>query len=201
MKIRNRFILLALTGIMLSLSACSYIKGYPDTNTVEFLRNGSLRETSVEEFPPEDYDMSDLKDVVLSSVNSYNEAHEGAVSIDLYDVRARKVRLVMTYKGPAAYEDFNTQPIYAGPAGDYEKEIPQEASFSKVKDDLSLKSLKKQPDFKDLTLYVVTNPVDVAVSGRIEYVSGDVELTGPSSCRAGENISETNPAYIAARSN
>jgi hypothetical protein len=201
MKIRNRFILLALTGIMLSLSACSYIKGYPDTNTVEFLRNGSLRETSVEEFPPEDYDMSDLKDVVLSSVNSYNEAHEGAVSIDLYDVRARKVRLVMTYKDPAAYEDFNTQPIYAGPAGDYEKEIPQEASFSKVKDDLSLKSLKKQPDFKDLTLYVVTNPVDVAVSGRIEYVSGDVELTGPSSCRAGENISETNPAYIAARSN
>jgi hypothetical protein len=107
----------------------------------------------------------------------------------------------MTYKDPAAYEDFNTQPIYAGPAGDYEKEIPQEASFSKVKDDLSLKSLKKQPDFKDLTLYVVTNPVDVAVSGRIEYVSGDVELTGPSSCRAGENISETNPAYIAARSN
>jgi hypothetical protein len=201
MKIRNRFILLALTGIMLSLSACSYIKGYPDTNTVEFLRNGSLRETSVEEFPPEDYDMSDLKDVVLSSVNSYNEAHEGAVSIDLYDVRARKVRLVMTYKDPAAYEDFNTQPIYAGPAGDYEKEIPQEASFSKVKDDLSLKSLKKQPDFKDLTLYVVTNPVDVAVSGRIEYVSGDVELTGPSSCRTGENISETNPAYIAARSN
>lgn len=201
MKIRNRIILLALTGIMLSLSACSYIKGYPDTNTVEFLRNGSLRETSVEEFPPEDYDMSDLKDVVLSSVNSYNEAHEGAVSIDLYDVRARKVRLVMTYKDPAAYEDFNTQPIYAGPAGDYEKEIPQEASFSKVKDDLSLKSLKKQPDFKDLTLYVVTNPVDVAVSGRIEYVSGDVELTGPSSCRAGENISETNPAYIAARSN
>ena len=201
MKIRNRFILLALTGIMLSLSACSYIKGYPDTNTVEFLRNGSLRETSVEEFPPEDYDMSDLKDVVLSSVNSYNEAHEGAVSIDLYDVRARKVRLVMTYKDPAAYEDFNTQPIYAGPAGDYEKEIPQEASFSKVKDDLSLKSLKKQPDFKDLTLYVVTNPVDVAVSGRIEYVSGDVELTGLSSCRTGENISETNPAYIAARSN
>jgi hypothetical protein len=201
MKIRNRFILLALTGIMLSLSACSYIKGYPDTNTVEFLRNGSLRETSVEEFPPEDYDMSDLKDVVLSSVNSYNEAHEGAVSIDLYDVRARKVRLVMTYKDPAAYEDFNTQPIYAGPAGDYEKEIPQEASFSKVKDDLSLKSLNKQPDFKDLTLYVVTNPVDVAVSGRIEYVSGDVELTGPSSCRTGENISETNPAYIAARSN
>jgi hypothetical protein len=201
MKIRNRIILLALTGIMLSLSACSYIKGYPDTNTVEFLRNGSLRETSVEEFPPEDYDMSDLKDVVLSSVNSYNEAHEGAVSIDLYDVRARKVRLVMTYKDPAAYEDFNTQPIYAGPAGDYEKEIPQEASFSKVKDDLSLKSLNKQPDFKDLTLYVVTNPVDVAVSGRIEYVSGDVELTGPSSCRAGENISETNPAYIAARSN
>ncbi|MBR7046504.1 MAG: hypothetical protein IKI23_12760 [Lachnospiraceae bacterium] len=201
MKIRNRFILLALTGIMLSLSACSYIKGYPDTNTVEFLRNGSLRETSVEEFPPEEYDMSDLKDVILSSVNSYNEAHEGAVSIDLYDVRARKVRLVMTYKDPAAYEDFNTQPIYAGPAGDYEKEIPQEASFSKVKDDLSLKSLNKQPDFKDLTLYVVTNPVDVAVSGRIEYVSGDVELTGPSSCRAGENISETNPAYIAARSN
>lgn len=201
MNIRNRFILLALTGIMLSLSACSYIKGYPDTNTVEFLRNGSLRETSVEEFPPEDYDMSDLKDVILSSVNSYNEAHEGAVSIDLYDVRARKVRLVMTYKDPAAYEDFNTQPIYAGPAGDYEKEIPQEASFSKVKDDLSLKSLKKQPDFKDLTLYVVTNPVDVAVSGRIEYVSGDVELTGPSSCRASENISETNPAYIAARSN
>ena len=38
MKIRNRFILLALAGIMLSLSACSYIKGYPDTNTVEFLK-------------------------------------------------------------------------------------------------------------------------------------------------------------------
>ena len=72
MKIRNRFMLLALTGIMLSLSACSYITGYPGTNTVEFLQDGSLRETSVEEFPPEDYDMSDLKDVVLSSVNTYN---------------------------------------------------------------------------------------------------------------------------------
>ena len=201
MKIRNRFILLALAGIMLSLSACSYIKGYPDTNTVEFLRNGSLRETSVEEFPPEDYDMSDLKDVVLSSVNTYNENHENAVSIDLYDVRARKVRLVMTYKDTAAYEEFNTQPLYAGPAGDYEKEIPQETSFSKVKEDMSLKSLNKQPNLKDLTLYVVTNPVDVSVSGEIEYVSGDVEVTGPSSCRAGGSISETNPAYIAARSN
>ena len=100
----------------------------------------------------------------------------------------------MTYKDTAAYEEFNTQPLYAGPAGDYEKEIPQETSFSKVKEDLSLKSLNKQPDLKDLTLYVVTNPVDVAVSG-------DVEVTGPSSCRAGGSISETNPAYIAARSN
>ena len=201
MKIRNTVMLLALTGLMLSLPACSYIKGYPDTNTVEFLNDGSLRETSVEEFDQDYYDMADLKDQVLAAVNSYNEAHEGAVSVNLYDVRARKVRLVMTYKDPAAYEEFNTQPLYAGPAGDYGKEIPEETSFSKVKEDLSLKSLDQQPDLKDLTLYVVTNPVEVAVSGKIEYISGDVELTGPSSCRAGESISETNPAYIAARSN
>lgn len=201
MKIRNTALLLALTGIMLSLPACSFIKGYPDTNTLEFLQGGSLRETSVEEFTEEYYDMADLKDQVLSAVNSYNEAHEGAISVDLYDVRARRVRLVMTYKDAAAYEDFNTQPLYAGPAGGYGKEIPQEISFSRVKEDLSLESLSERPDLKDLTLYVVSGPVDVAVSGQILYVSGDVEMTGPSACRAGETVSETNPAYIAARSN
>lgn len=201
MKIRNTLMLLTVTGCMLFLSACSCLTGYPDTNTVEFLKDGSLRETSVEEFTEEYYDMAELKDAVLSSVNSYNEAHEGAVSVNLYDVRARRVRLVMTYKDPASYADFNTQPIYAGPAGSYKEGIPEDTSFKKVREDLSLKDLKKQPDLKDLTLYVVTNPVDAAVSGRIEYISGDVEVTGPSTCRMGESISETNPAYIAARSN
>ena len=52
-----------------------------------------------------------------------------------------------------------------------------------------------------MTLYVVTEPVDVITDGQIEYVSGDVELTGPSSCHTGESISEKNPAYIAARTN
>lgn len=199
MKIRNRLMLLIL-GACTALSACSYITGYPETSTVEFLDNGSIRETSVEEFAEDYYDMAELKDTVLSAVNSYNEAHEGAVSVDLYDVRARRVRLVMTYKDTASYTEFNTQPLYAGPAGDYEEGIPEETSFSKVREDLTLKSLTKLPDLNGMTLYVITDPVDVAVSGRIEYVSGDVELTGPSSCRTGESISETNPAYIAARS-
>lgn len=201
MKIRNGLMLLTLMAAVLALSACSYITGYPDTNTVEFLKNGSVRETSVEEFAQEYYDMADLKDTVLTAVNAYNEAHEGAVSVDLYDVRARRVRLVMTYKDLASYEDFNTQPLYAGPAGDYEAGIPEGTSFSRVKDDLSLKELKKEPDLDGLTLYVITHPVDLSVSGKIEYISGGVEMTGSSKCRTGEDISETNPAYIAARSN
>ena len=201
MKIRYGLTVLSLSGLMLAMTACSYLKGYPDANTIEFLKSGSLRETSVEEYSEEYYDLEELRNLIMDSVNSYNEENENAINIDLYDVKGRTVRLVMTYRDTAAYEAFNTQPLFAGSVEGYGREIPAEVVFYEKGEDQALKETGEKPDLSGMTLYVVTEPVDVITDGQIEYVSGDVELTGPSSCHTGESISEKNPAYIAARTN
>lgn len=186
---------------MLAMTACSYLRGYPDTNTIEFLKNGSLRETSVEEYTEAYYDLDELKTLIMDSVNSFNEENGDAITIDLYDVKGQNVRLVMTYKDLASYEAFNSQPLFAGSREDYEGEIPEELVFYEAAEDGTLKETKTSPDLTGMTLYVVSEPVDLVTNGTIAYVSGDVTLTDAGACRTGETISEKNPAYIVSRTN
>ena len=201
MKIRHGLTVLSLSGMMLAMTACSYLRGYPDTNTIEFLKNGSLRETSVEEYTEAYYDLDELKTLIMDSVNSFNEENGDAITIDLYDVKGQNVRLVMTYKDLASYEAFNSQPLFAGSREDYEGEIPEELVFYEAAEDGTLKETKTSPDLTGMTLYVVSEPVDLVTGGTIAYVSGDVTLTDAGTCRTGETISEKNPAYIVSRTN
>lgn len=99
------------------LAGCSYIKGYPDRNTALFRADGSVTMTSVEDFSQGTYDMDALKDLILSEVNAYNEAHPEAVSLDYYHVRGGEATLVMTYRTAEDAAAFNEQPLYLGSAG------------------------------------------------------------------------------------
>lgn len=207
---------LCLFPLILVLAGCRYLTGYPDRNTADFHKDGSVTMTSVEDFSAGSYDMEALKALIMDSVNTYNKEHPEAVRLDFFHVRDGRATLVLTYAAAADAAAFNEQPLYRGPVSGL-RDFPEAADTVLFPADGEMRegsqtagtgstaaapaAAGKGPmTFSDLPedalVIRLTEPLEVRTGLPVYAISEGVTLTGPDACRLDPGINENCPAYI-----
>ena len=192
-------VLILAVVLVLSVSGCG---GSIDVskfteNTLVINKDGSVTEVSVDSFSEDYYTQEALEQYVNEEVDTYNEQHPAAsgkekdkvIKVDTVKVSEDNARVVLDFASVEAYTDFNSASL------DYVK-------ASELSDDVKALSLKdadgqsvgawsaieKPEDYQAVVIYA---PVQVAVSGKIAYVSENVTVTDKSTAKC-----DSTPAVI-----
>lgn len=161
--------------MMFLLTACTGEKS-ADTNTVSIDKKGTVTETIVEEFAQSYYDADELKEMIDQEVADYNaKAGENSVTVKTFEVEEGKVKLVRTYTSYEDYAALNHSEFFAGTVAEaydagysFEDMVSPDGSTT-----LTKQSVLENGESKIVICDVAGN---VRVSGKITYISEDVEV-------------------------
>ncbi len=145
------------------------------SNIITLEADGSIVETSVEDFDTSEYDRDELEKMVSETIESYNSGEDEKISLKSLDVKGGKARAVIEYKSAEDYAEYNGMVFQMGDAADLDitgvtladdnNEVLTHDMVSKIKGK-----------------YVLLNAdTTVSVPKKILYVSRNVTKTGKKS--------------------
>lgn len=177
-------LIFSVTGCGGSIDASKFTE-----NTLIINKDGSVTEVSVDSFGEDYYSQEDLEKYVNEEVDAYNREHPSAsgkdkdkiITVDTVKADESSARVVLTYKDAQAYSDFN----YADLQCVKGSEISGDAAALTFKNEKgehvgALSAIEKPEDHSAV---IVQGPVQVAVSGKIAYVSDQVTVTDKSTAK------------------
>lgn len=166
-------------------------------NTLVINKDGSVTEVSVESFGEDYYTQEALESFVNAEVDGYNGQHPSAsgkekdkvVTVDTIKVKDGSARVVLKYADAQAYRDFNNASLDCVKAS----ELSADARALGFKDDKgesigAWSAVEKPEDYQAVVIY---SQLQVAVSGKIAYVSENVTVTDKSTAKC-----DSTPAVI-----
>ncbi len=141
-------------------------------NIITINKDGSLTETSVEEFDTSEYDAEELEKMVNDTISDYNGSGDEKITLKSLEVKDGMARAVISYKSAQDYASYNEKTFEIGDVSklditgvtlaDDKNTVLTKDSISKVKGS-----------------YVLLNDdTVVSVPKNIQYVSRNVKKTG-----------------------
>ncbi|MDD3367959.1 MAG: hypothetical protein PHP50_03585 [Lachnospiraceae bacterium] len=174
--------------IMLCLCACVSVitlgcgSQTEDGTIVSVEKNGSVKNTIIEDFSAEYYDVEELKNLVLTEIAEYNKANGGnAISIDSLEQKkdSTDVRVVMNYATAEDYASFNETEFFYGTVAE-----AKEAGFSVTEPLVDASDTAKTigadelNDMTDYHMLVASDAVAFTLPNKILYASEGVTVDG-----------------------
>ena len=202
-----------ITGILLisaALWGCGESKTGNEGGTVaagaelEVLKDGSIVETLTEEFQKEYYDETNLRDMLLASVEDFNESlPEGNITVDKFENTDGKLTVGLKYPSADVYTAYNTDPynnktLFCGTiAQAHDAGYSFDISMTDAKGE---KTIGKEDilGMGSSMVVISESPVRVKFSGKILYVGENVEALGKSlaNMKADENGETMGRYYV-----
>lgn len=188
------------TSILLALSLMCLAQGCKgaaeaDRETLEIKKDGSIVETVRESFEEDYYNVDDLKAYITEELNSYNEDFE-EVQIALTDctVKRKIAQAVLTYQDVEDYMAFNQAELFVGDLAALSETSYHDSVNLKNKKDETVSLSHLIASGESYQSVVVTQSCEVIVSGKIAYVSDNVEILSGKS--ANVSLNDEACAYI-----
>ncbi len=191
----------AAAGLLWTLSVCAAGCGAGTDvskfteNTVAVNKDGSITELAVESFGEDYYSQDALEAYVNAQVEAYNREHpadsgkekDKTITVDEISVKDDSARVVLTYETAQDYADFNYTQLELVEASD----ISGDAAGLSFKDTQGSEtgSLSAIPDIADYEAVVTYTAHNIAVPGKIAYVSSNVTLLDRSSAQSDGTLS------------
>ncbi len=142
------------------------------SNVISLESDGSLTETSVEEFDTSEYDAEALEKMVNDTIAEYNGGKDEKISLKSLEVKGGKARAVIEYKSAEDYAAYNGMVFKMGDVSDLD------ITGVTLADD-SNTVLTHEMVSKVKGKYVMLNgDTAVSVPKKILYVSRNVTKTG-----------------------
>lgn len=165
-----------------------------DESTLVIGKDGSVTEIIIDSFEQDYYSQSDLESYIDEQVSEYNRNNpsdsdeEGAVSVkkDKVIVEGETARVELTYEDADDYEAFNLVELELTSADD----VSGAAMMLEFRDvegnDISYMALEDLEKYQAVTVNTTTQ---VAVTGKIAYVSDNVTIIDDSTAKCEGTLS------------
>jgi len=161
-----------LTGVLFGCAGESKV----ETNTISINKKGVVTGTIVEDFSQPYYDQEELKKMIDNEVAAYNsKAGADSVTVETYEVTDGKVTLSMDYASYKDYADMNEKDFFVGTVS---QAYDAGYSFESIKsaDGTTTVSEKEILEMGEEKIVICDEAIDVRVSGKISYISGNAEI-------------------------
>lgn len=164
-------------------------------NTLAVNRDGSVTELAVESFGEEYYSLDELKTFVADEVDKYNEEHpsesgkekDQAIIIDEVRASEEEAKVVLTYKTPEDYSDFNYTRMEISEVS----QLPEDAAALELQDaqGADAGTVSSLESAEQYTAVITCTAGYIAVPGKIAYVSSNVTISDKSSAKGDGTLS------------
>lgn len=151
----------------------------PDRNTVSIQKDGTIRQTIVDQFEPEYYDIEELKTMAQEKIERIGGTD---AKIVCESVKAEDGRVIveMTYQTDADYRNYNNRELFNGTVSEASA---QGYSFKNLvgADGAAVGEEEVSSAGEDRVVIIQTKKgeaLDVNVYGKIVYVSANMTLSG-----------------------
>ncbi len=135
-------------------------------------KDGSLTETSVEDFDTKEYDAEELKKMVNDTISDYNGSGEEKISLKSLEIKDGIARAVINYASDKDYAAYNEKTFVIGNVSDLDI-----TGVTLADDKNTVLTKDAMPKVKGS--YVLLNDdTTVVVPKEIQYVSRNVKKTG-----------------------
>ena len=135
-------------------------------------KDGSLTETSVEDFDTGEYDAEELKKMVNDTISDYNGSGEEKISLRSLDIKDGMARAVIYYASDKDYAAYNEKTFVIGDVSDLDI-----TGVTLADDNNTVLTKDAMPKVKGS--YVLLNDdTTVVVPKEVQYVSRNVKKTG-----------------------
>ena len=164
-------------------------------STVELLKNGKIRVTSVESFDQDYYDAEELEETVKDAISEYGDG----VSQDYLDVSDGSAKLILTYDSAEDYVAFNGTDLFFGTVAEAEEAgydfqsimsaVSQEDT-SKILTEATLDQLLENE------VLILFEQADVVTWKDMLYATSNLGVTDSTHATAIDTISDETPAIV-----
>ncbi len=151
---------------------------------IEVMKDSSIVETMNEEFGEEYYDETNLRDILLADVESFNEGQEGeGIVVDKFESADGRLMVRVKYPSADVYTAYNTdsynhKTLFCGTVAEaQEKGYDFDISMTDAKGE---KSIGKEDilGMGSSKILIAEFPSRVKVTGKILYVGENVAVSG-----------------------
>lgn len=151
----------------------------PDRNTVSIQKDGTIRQTIVDQFEPEYYDIEELNAMAQSKIAQLGGA-ESAIVCDSMKAEDGRIVVQMTYQTDTDYRNFNNREIFNGTVSEASA---QGYTFQNLvgTDGVAVGAEVISSAGEDRVIFIQTKAgeeLDVNVYGKIVYASENIALSG-----------------------
>lgn len=175
---RNGKKLIIMMAVLCLLTGCGD-EAAPDRNTVSIQKDGTIRQTIVEPFEPEYYDIEELRAMTQEKIAQLGGAGEAIVCDSMKEENGRIV-VEITYQTDADYRNFNNRELFSGTVSEASA---QGYTFQDLvgTDGEAVGAEVISTAGENRVVIVQTKAgeaLDVSVYGKIVYTSGNIALSG-----------------------
>ena len=151
---------------------------------IEVMKDSSIVETMNEEFGEEYYDETNLRDILLADVESFNEGQEGeGIVVDKFESADGRLMVRVKYPSADVYTAYNTdyynhKTLFCGTVAEaQEKGYDFDISMTDAKGE---KSIGKEDilGMGSSKILIAEFPSRIKVTGKILYVGENVAVSG-----------------------
>lgn len=192
-KIKILFLAGCLTAL---LGACGLAGGKIDTTTVSFNKDGTIKETIVEDFSQPYYDMEELKSDISSEISAYNNATGDQEAVVLGDVELsedKQIHVEIEFKSYKDYKAFNEKELFWGTVADAYNAGFEFTSMRDVMQEGVVLSAADVLEKGDMHMVVLEEAQQLIVPGKIAYISDGVSVIEE---KRAVNLNEGQNAFI-----
>ncbi len=176
---KKRRLLVAVTGLSLLLGACGFMEDV-DTTTISVDKKGAVKETIIEDFDKDYYDVAELSQMIEQEIAEYNSKVSAEGNVELSSCEeieeGAQIKVVIEYASSTDYQDMNGRVLFAGKVSDaynagYEFVSMQSADGQSV-------DAAKVLELGDKHMVISEEALSIKAAGNILYVSEGVSIVG-----------------------
>lgn len=175
---RNGMKIFIMTAALCLLSGCGGER-VPDRNTVSIQKDGTIRQTIVDQFEPEYYDVEELNAMAQEKIARLGGT-DAAIVCESMKAEDGRIVVEMTYQTDTDYRNFNNRELFSGTVAEA---AAQGYAFQNLvgTDGAAVGAEVVASAGEDRVVIIQTKAgeaLDVSVYGKIVYASDDIALSG-----------------------
>lgn len=150
----------------------------PDTNTVSVKKDGSIKQTIVEQFERNYYDVDELTAMAQDKIEKFSDGAENIVC-DSIEAKDGKIIVEMTYQTGTDYMEFNNRELFSGTVAEATAQgYSLKDAVTEEGIDISEEQLAEASEKHVVVIQTKEGEeLDVEVYGKILYTSGNIILS------------------------
>ena len=176
---RNGIKIFIIMTVLCLLAGCGGGESVPERNTVSIQKDGTIRQTIVEQFEPEYYDIEELNIMAQEKIARLGSTNE-AIVCESMKADGGQIVVEMTYQTDTDYRNFNNRDIFNGTVSEA---AAQGYTFQNLvgTDGAAVGAEVVASAGEDRVVIIQTKAgeaLDVSVYGKIVYASDNIALSG-----------------------